>query len=231
MNENYPGPFEGQAVRHATHQVFGEGISRLLSACRYGTFLGVQQKTGASGLFRLLVPVYFLSSVVMDWRSEGWPWLAIMLLLSIASLLDFFRPEATSPKQVQIAIGLLVLVLFAAGGWRHFSQSSPPSKNNAIATTLSVTPDHGIRGQTLTVTIRAIRVNFTEASRPSFGPDVGVLANQLINAKTLQADVQIAPGAPLGHRRIWVSTPGGQTAIDDTPTGLFQVDAAGSVEK
>jgi hypothetical protein len=191
----------------------------------------VQQKTGASRLFRLLVPVYFLSSVVLDWRSEGWPWLTIMLLLSIASLLDFFRPEATSPKQVQIAIGLLVLILFAAGGWRHFSQSSPPSKNNAIATTLSVTPNHGARGQTLTVTISATRVNFTEASMPNFGPDVGVLTNQLISAKTLQADIQIAPEAPLGRRRIWVSTPGEQTAIDDTPTGLFQVEAAGSSEK
>jgi hypothetical protein len=154
-----------------------------------------------------------------------------MLLLSIASLLDFFRPEATSPKQVQIAIGLLVLILFAAGGWRHFSQSSPPSKNNAIATTFSVTPNHGARGQTLTVTISATRVNFTEASMPNFGPDVGVLTNQLISAKTLQADIQIAPEAPLGRRRIWVSTPGEQTAIDDTPTGLFQVEAAGSSEK
>lgn len=213
-------------MRPTIHRALCKIFSRLLSSCRYDTVLGVQQKTGASGLFRLLVPVYFLSSVVVDWRSEGWPWLAIMLLLSIASLLDFFRPEATSPKQVQIAIGLLVLVLFAAGGWRHFSQSSPPSKNNAIATTLSVTPDHGARGQTLTVTISATGVNFTEASRPNFGPDVGVLTNQLINAKTLQADIQIAPEAPLGRRRIWVSTPGGQTAIDDTPTGLFQIDAA-----
>ena len=66
---------------------------------------------------------------------------------------------------------------------------------------------------------------------PNFGPDVGVLTNQLISAKTLQADIQIAPEAPLGRRRIWVSTPGEQTAIDDTPTGLFQVEAAGSSEK
>ena len=182
-------------------------------------------------MFRLLIPVYFLSSVVVDWRTERWSWLAIMLLLSLASLVDFFRPAVVSSKQVQIAIGLLVLVLFAAGGWRHFSHTSPSSKNNAIATTLSVTPDHGTRGQTLTVTIGSTSVNFTKASRPNLGPDVEVLANQLVNPTTLQVEIKIAPEAPLGRRRLWVSTPGLQTAIDDTPAGLFQVGAAGSSDK
>lgn len=222
--------FRNLSAANRHHALCGT-ISWLLSTYPCGNVLSVQQKAGSRRLFRLLLPVYFLSSVVVDWRSEGWLWLAIMLLLGLASLLEFFRPEATSPKQAQIAIGLLVVLLFAAGGWRHFSSSSPSSKNNAIATTLKVTPAHGARGQTLTVTISAISVNFNEASRPNFGPDVRVLTNQLINATTVQAEIQIAPEAPLGRRRIWISTPGGQTAIDDTPTGLFQVDAAASPEK
>jgi hypothetical protein len=200
--------------------------------------LGVQrtwQKTLGDGALRLVVPAYFLSSVILDWGDEEGLWLAVMLLLGLASLLDFVWPEArTSPKPIKlskIAICLIALGLFASGGWRHFARTSIFGRGNVTATMVSVTPAQGGQGQILTLTISATGFSFTAGSKPNFGPDVRVLTNQVMNATTLLTTIQIAPGAPLGHRRVWVSTPGGQTAIDNTPNGVFQVVATASAEK
>jgi len=95
----------------------------------------------------------------------------------------------------------------------------------------NVTPPEGRRGQTLTVAISGTGLNFTEASKPNFGPDVRVLTTQVINASNLQIDIEIAPEAAIGRRRIWITTAGGQTAIDNSPDGVFQVVAVRSPDK
>jgi hypothetical protein len=92
--------------------------------------LGVQRTSLRTVLgnraLRLLAPAYFLSSVILDWKDEEGIWLAVTLLLGLASLLDFVWPEArTSPKPVNIsklAMCLVALALFAGGGWRHFAR-------------------------------------------------------------------------------------------------------------
>jgi hypothetical protein len=193
--------------------------------------LGVQKTSRIDRVWGLVPTAYFLFSVIVDWRSEGWAWLAFMFVLGLASLLDFVRSEATSARKIQIALGLVAVVLIAAGGWRHFSSSSPSRKDRAIATTLNVTPAEGGRGQTLTVTISATGLNFTEASKPNLGPDVRVLSTQLINASNLQTDIEIAAEAAIGHRRIWITTAVGQTAIDNSRDGVFQVVAVQSPHK
>ena len=193
------------------------------------------QKLFSDGASRLVVPAYFLISVILDWRDEEGLWLAIMLLLGLVSLVDIVWPEAgTSQKSIKlfkIAICLVALALFAGGGWRHFARTSIVEKGKVMATMVSVTPAQGGQGQTLTLTISATGFSFTTGSKPSFGPDVSVLTSQVINATTLLTEIQIAPGAPLGRRRVWVSTPGGQTAIDNTPNGVFQVVATAWAEK
>ena len=158
-----------------------------------------------------------------------------MLLLGLVSLVDIVWPGArTSQKPFKlfnIVICLVALALFAGGGWRHFARTSIAEKGKVMATMVSVTPAQGGQGQNLTLTISATGFSFTRGSMPSFGPDIGVMTNQVINATTLLTEIQIAPGAPLGHRRVWVSTPGGQTAIDNTANGVFQVVATASSEK
>lgn len=99
------------------------------------------------------------------------------------------------------------------------------------ATAVSTTPDHGGQGDTLTVTISASGLSFTEGSKLNFGPDITVLTNNVVNSTTLRADIEIAPGAPIGGRRVWISTPGQETAIDNTRDGAFQVVAAAVREK
>jgi len=193
--------------------------------------LAVEKKSRIDHVWALTVTAYFLFSVVVDWRSEGWAWLAFMFVLGLASLLDFVRPEAASTRKIQIALGLIAVVLFAAGGWRHFSELSPSRKDKAIATTLNVTPPEGRRGQTLTVAISGTGLNFSEASKPNLGPDVRVLTTQVINASNLKIDIEIAPEAAIGRRRIWITTAGGQTAIDNSPDGVFQVVAVRSPDK
>ena len=196
----------------------------------------VQKKRRIDRVWSLVAAAYFLFSVVFDGRSEGWAWSALMFVLGLASLLDFVRHEAPSTRKIQIALGIIAVVLFATYGWRPFSSgwrdaSRSSRKDQAIATTLNVTPAEGGRGQTLTVTVNATGLNFTEGSTPNFGPDVRVLTTQLINASNLQTDIRIASEAAIGHRRIWITTAGGQTAIDNSPDGVFQVVAPLSPDK
>ena len=92
------------------------------------------------GAVRLFVPAYFLSSVVLDWRDGEGLWLAVMLLLGVASFVDFVWPEGpTMPKPIKlskIAICLVAVALFAGGGWRHFARTSIVEKGKVIATML-----------------------------------------------------------------------------------------------
>ena len=191
----------------------------------------MQERSRIERVLGLVLPAFFLSSVVIDWRREGWAFLAFEFVMGMGAFSVLFRPEAASTRNIQTAVGLMGAVLLAAGGWRHFQPSSAPHKDRAIATTLNVTPAEGGRGQNRTVTISATSLNFNETSRPNFGPDVSVLTTRLVNTSSLQTDIKIAAGAAIGHRRIWITTAGGQTAIDDSPDGVFQVVTVQSPDK
>jgi hypothetical protein len=181
-------------------------------------------------VFSFLISIYFLGSVVLDWRKEQRLWVATLLVLGLASLLDlFWPPTRNTPKPIswaKVALFSMAVIFVVGGGWRHFAWGWPPSRPAVQAIAVSTTPDHGGQGETLTVTIRATGLSFTEGSKPNFGPDITVLTNNVVNPTTLRADIEIAPGAPIGGRRVWISAPGQETAIDNTRDGAFQVVAA-----
>jgi hypothetical protein len=181
-------------------------------------------------VFAFLVSTYFLGSVVLAWREEQPLWLATLLVLGLASLLDLLWPPARStPKPIgwaKLALFAMAVTFVVSGGWRHFARERQPTRPAVQATALSTSPDHGGQGKMLTVTISGAGLGFTERSKLNFGPDISVLTNNVVNPTTLRADIQIAPGAPIGGRRVWISTPGRETTIDNTRDGAFQVVAA-----
>ena len=184
----------------------------------------------AHRVFPFLASSYFLGSVVLNWREEQRLWLVTMLVLGLASLLDlFWPPTRNTPKPInwaKLALILMALIFVVAGGWRHIAREWQPGRPRVQATAVSTTPDHGGQGETLTVTISTTGSSFTEGSKLNFGPDITVLANNVVNPTTLQAHIEIAPGAPIGGRRVWIATPGQETTIDNTRDGAFQVVTA-----
>ena len=183
----------------------------------------------AHRVFPFLASIYFLGSVVLYWREEQRLWLATLLVLGLASVLDlFWPPTGNTPKPIswaKLALFSMALIFVVSGGWRHFAREWQPSRPAVQATAVITTPDHGRQGETLTVTISGMGLSFMEGSKPNFGPDITVLTNNVVNPTTLRADIEIAPGAPIGGRRVWISTPGQETAIDNTRDGAFQVVA------
>lgn len=106
-----------------------------------------------------------------------------------------------------------------ADGIGVINVTPPPT----TATILSATPALGGQGENLDVTISAAVVTFTDESVADFGVGVTVVANQLVGPTTLRATIQIASDATIGYRRVSVTTPGTDTALDNSPTGVFQV--------
>jgi hypothetical protein len=123
-------------------------------------------------------------------------------------------------------MGLLAVALIAGGGWRHFAGGFSVANTQVRPTMLSTTPASGVPGQKLALTISATDISFADGSTPNFGPDITVLTSKVMNTTTLEAEIQIAPAAPVGYRRVWISLPGQKTAIDNTVNGAFQVISA-----
>lgn len=94
-----------------------------------------------------------------------------------------------------------------------------------VPTTLQIAPAQGAQGQTLKVTVTATSLRLTDASILHFGPGIEVLDSHHTSQTALAAHIEIMAGTPGGFRRVWVSTPGAQTAIDDSAQGAFKVVA------
>lgn len=189
-----------------------------------------QQKPWRSRALSLLVPAYFLTSLVLQWNNAEWTWLGFLFLTGMAALLEaVWAGSGNQSKAARIALTSLVagaVILFAAGGWRHFverSSAGRSSRPGAITAPITVTPPDGIRGRTLSVTVDGRDPVFTGQSTVDFGPGIKTVSSEMKSATTLVAAIEIAPDTPTGKRRISITTPERPTVVDNSTTGAFSV--------
>jgi hypothetical protein len=90
-----------------------------------------------------------------------------------------------------------------------------------VPTNSQIIPAQGAQGQTIEVTITG--TSMTDGSVPHFGSGIKVLDSRSTGEKGLTACIEIDPATATGFRRIWISTPGERTAMDDSSRGGFEV--------
>ncbi|MEW6142209.1 MAG: IPT/TIG domain-containing protein [Chloroflexota bacterium] len=86
----------------------------------------------------------------------------------------------------------------------------------ALPAISSVSPNQGMQGATLDITITG--KNFTGASEVRFGPGVAVNRFTVPNPSEITANITIVGGATTGTREVSVTTPGGASALPDSFT-------------
>ena len=192
-------------------------------------------KSGWRRFWDFALIAYFSVQIITSWRTEDQVWLAaqigIMISLMIGAILGIQWPEsATQPKAAKVTLwaSIVVGIVSMSVSSVVLSRHHP---NAVVPTALHITPAQATQGQALEVTINTTSFRFTDRSIPHFGPGITVLDSHNTSETALAAHIEIAAGTATGFRRIWVSTPGAQTAIDDSLQGAFSVFAGTPAEK
>jgi hypothetical protein len=176
----------------------------------------------------------FCLTIFAGWRTEDQVLLAAQIGIVLGMVLEALSPEPpTRPKAVKVtswAVLAATMALMTVGLWREIFHRNT-LLGQVVPTSLQITPAQGPQGKTLAVTITGTSFRFTNGSIPHFGSGITVLDSRYTGEKALAAHVQIVAGTPVGFRRVWVSTPGAQTAMDDSASGAFQVVAGDPRDK
>src|ERR1041385_4978085 len=189
-------------------------------------------------LVNLVMLAYFFSSAITAWREGDGVWIRHTIspgALIVCLILEILWPESLArPRAVKVAMWVVlaaVIVLMPVSISRHQRKPVPGQVGPAVPTTLQITAAQGAQGHTLEVTITGTSLHLTDGSIPYFGTGVRVLDSHNVGTTTLATHIEIAAGAPTGLRRVWVSTPGAEIAVDDSSRGAFEVLAGGPAAK
>ena len=190
---------------------------------------------GSRRTLKLSVILFLSLDVIFGWRNVDHIWLAAKIGAIIGLVLEtVWREPATRPKVVNVAVWAVTLatvVLGLTGLFRLDTRHLNSLRGQVVPTTLQVCPAQGAQGQTLEVTITGTSLRLTDGSIPHFGTGIEVLDSHHTSQSALAAHIQIMAGTANGFRRVWVSTPGAQTAIDDSTQGAFEVAGGIPAEK
>jgi hypothetical protein len=139
---------------------------------------------------------------------------------SITANVTIQTGAATGFRDVTVTTNLGSGNVETAQGVGAFNVVAPPS----APTVLGVTPPQGARGQTLNVTLSAANTHFVGGtSVVSFGTGVTVNSTTVVNATTVNANISVAPDAPVGFRDVRVTT--GSEVAGENVVGPFLVTA------
>jgi hypothetical protein len=186
-----------------------------------------RQAFSGGGALKLLVIAILLMDILTEWRTDDPISVGFRTLVFIGVVVEYLRPDASVRPDFVKVVALLaictVVFLLPTGFLRRAEVRPRDVGRQVVPSTLRVTPEQGAQGETQEVTITGASPRFTDRSVAHFGAGIAVLSTRSVGNTALAARIQIATDTPIGRRRIWVSTPGEQTAMDDSPRGAFEV--------
>ena len=153
-----------------------------------GTSMAAPHVTGAWAVLKQAAPDASVDEVLRALNDTG------------VKITDTRAGTGTTRPRIQVDMALLALL------------------NPGVPLVSSVSPDRGMVGTSLTVTVTGI--NFEPGASASFGDGITVTSTTVVSSRELTIDIAISAIAAIGSRDVTVSNPGGQTY---TRPGAFTV--------
>ncbi len=146
-----------------------------------GTSMAAPHVTGAWAVLKQAAPNASVDEVLHALSGTG------------VMIMDTRAGTGTTRPRIQVDVALMALL------------------NPGVPLITSVSPDRGLLGTSLTVTIRGI--NFEPEASVSFGADITVSSTTVVSSTQLSVALAIGATAAIGPRDVTVSNPNGQSGV------------------
>src|SRR5437867_6837747 len=146
-----------------------------------GTSMAAPHVTGAWAVLKQAAPGASVDEVLQALSGTG------------VMIVDTRAGTGTTRPRIQVDVALMALL------------------NPGVPLITSVSPDRGLLGTSLTVTISGI--NFEPEASVSFGADITVSSTTVVSSTQLSVALAIGATATIGPRDVTVSNPNGQSVV------------------